>query len=230
MTRYILTALATMLLGIAPASATTETTTTLTFDSQGAIVDSFATVFGGVAGSPSSPAFTIYGGPDITPGSMRAGGVSTDDFYLDAYFFLGVTPPQAGPGGARHLVLGASQSFAGQSFGSLFPAYDEFLLIDAIAGLNAGTVPSFGKEYALVSGFQTQYGPQYAFDLGGTGYLTVFSPGQDFGTIRTSQTTVTVPGSVPEPGTWVMLILGLGLVGALARQRRPLAQASLTPA
>lgn len=230
MTRLFLAAIAALLLGVAPARAATETTTRLTFDSSGPIVDSFATVFGGPPGSPSSPAFTIYGGPDITPGSTVVGAVSSSDYILSAYFFLGVTPPSAGTESSRHLVMGANQSLAGQSFAALFPTYDEASLIDAIAGLNAGTVPDFGKEYALVSGFQTQYGPQYAFDLGGTGYLTAFSPGQDFGTIRTSQTTVTVPGSVPEAGTWVMLILGIGLVGALARQRRPLSQASLAPA
>lgn len=225
MTRFILAAIAALILGTAPALAATETTTTLTFNTTAPIVDSFATVFGGPAGSAPSPAFTIYGGPDITPGSTVVGAVSSTDYILSAYFFLGVTPPSPGALGARHLVVGANQSLAGQNFAALFPAYDEASLITAIAGLNAGTVPYFGKEYALVSGFQSKYGPQYAFDLAGTGYLTAFSSGQDFGTISTSQTTVTVPGSVPEPGTWMMLILGIGLVGMLARQQRPLVPA-----
>ena len=216
MIRFLLAALAVLLLGVAPASATTETTTTLTFNSKGAIVDNFVTVFGGPTGSP---AFTIYGGPHITPGSTRVGAVSTPDFTLDAYFFLGVTPPQSS--GTRQLVVGANQSLAGQSFASLFPTYDETSLIDAITGLNAGSVPSFGKEYALVSGFQAQYGAQYAFDLAGTGYLTAFASGQDFGTIGTSQTTVTLPGGVPELETWAMLVLGIGTIGALARRRPP---------
>jgi len=215
MIRFLLAALAALLLGVAPASANTETTTTLTFNSKGAIVDNFATVFGGPTGAP---AFTIYGGPEITPGSIRVGAVSTPESTLDAYFFLGVTPPAAGTG-LRQLVLGANQSFAGQSFASVFPTYDEASLIDAIAGLNAGSVPYFGKEYALVSWFQAKFGPQYAFDLDGTGYLTAFPIGQDFGTISTSQTTVTLPGGVPELETWAMLVLGIGMIGALMRRR-----------
>ena len=95
MIRFLLAALAALLLGVAPASANTETTTTLTFNSKGAIVDNFATVFGGPTGAP---AFTIYGRPDITPGSTRVGAVSTPGSTLDAYFFLGLTPPAAGTG------------------------------------------------------------------------------------------------------------------------------------
>jgi hypothetical protein len=222
MFRTVLMILSVLGLCASPAAlAAVETTSNLTFQSKGTIVDSFATVLGNVTGSPSSPAFTIYGGSDITPGRTLVGGVSTEDYYLDAYFFLGVT--EAVPGAAdaaRHLVLGANQSLAGQSFESLFPTYSESALIDAIVGLNAGTVPSFGQEYAMVSGFETQFAPQYAFSLSGTGYLTAFSPGQDFGTITTTQTVVDVPSGVPEPVTWAMMAIGVGMIGAMRRRSR----------
>jgi hypothetical protein len=37
---------------------------------------------------------------------------------------------------------------------------------------------------------------------------------------------VTSPGVIPEPGAWAMLIAGFGLVGAVARRRRPVAASS----
>lgn len=201
------------LLCASPASAVTEITTNLTFNAKGTIADHFSTAFGAVAGAPSGPAFTTYGGGEIAAGSTRFGAVSTPDFYYDAYFFLGVA--EGASPGTRHLILGANQSLAGQDFASLFPAYSEDALIDAIVGLNAGTVPDFGAEYQLVSGFQADFGSQYAFSLEGTGYMTAFSSGEDFGTIATSKAV----SGVPEPVTWVMMIAGLGMVGAILRRR-----------
>lgn len=219
MHRFIMAALSVFLFSAVPAHAGLETTTRLTFNSDGTIVDSFSTLFGGVTGNPSAPFLNIYGGPDIVPGTTLYGGTTTQDFYNDAYFFLGVTA--AGTGGGQHLVLGINQALEGQSFGALFPAYSEDALIDAIVGLNAGTAPSFGDEYKLVSGFQAQYGAQYAFSLAGTGYLTAFSDGVSFGTITTTQTTEYVPDAVPELATWMMMIVGCGVVG-LALRARPL--------
>lgn len=216
MVRFVLVAVWAFLLGASPAFAALETTTTLTFDPRDTIVDSFSTVFIGVPGDPTSPVLNIYGGPDITPGSTRFGGTSTSEIVTGAYFFMGVT---GAAGSARELVLGVNQSLAGQSFDSLFPSYSEIALIDAIVRLNAGTAPAFGSEFELASGFQSEYASQYAFGLGGTGYLTAFSPGQEFGTIDTSQTTVEIPGSVPEPVTWLMLIAGVGMIGAAVRRR-----------
>jgi hypothetical protein len=220
MLRFIIAAFGAVgLLGACPASAAVETTTQLTFNAKGAIVDNFSTVFGAFPGSPSGPAFTIYGGGDIAPGTTVFGAVSTPDYVLDAYFFLGVTEPEALVGGAQHLVLGGSQSLGGHSFESLFPSYSEDALVTAIVGLNAGTVPSYGAEYQLVSGFEAQYGSQYAFSLAGTGYLTSFSDGEEFGTITTSQTSVNVPSGVPEPTSWIMMSIGLGVLGVILRRR-----------
>lgn len=216
MLRFVLAAVGAFLLTVSPALAGLETTTTLTFNAKGTMVDNFSTAFGNVTGGPSVPSFNIYGGGDIAPGATRVAAVTTPDYYLDAYFFFGVT--EAGADGARHLVLGVNQDLAGHSFASLFPTYSQDALIDAIVGLNAETVPYFGAEYKLVSGFQAQYGPQFAFSLAGTGYLTAFSAAESFGTITTSSKTVYVPDAVPEPGTWLMMIVGLGAIGVLARR------------
>ncbi|MBB4859129.1 hypothetical protein HNO88_002455 [Novosphingobium chloroacetimidivorans] len=224
MHRFILAAMAAFAFSAAPAHAAFETTTRLTFNSQGPIQDSFSTLFGGATGNPSAPFLNTYGGPDITPGTTLYGGTTTDDFYADAYFFLGVAP-SAAPGGTRRLILGVNQNLAGQSFASLFPTYDEGALIDAIVGLNAGTAPAFGQAFQLVSGFQAQFGPQYAFKLDGTGFLTAFSEGTGFGTITTTQTTEYVPDAVPEPAVWLMMIVGCGVVGVALRRRKPGASA-----
>lgn len=208
------------LLAATPANAEVQTTTTLTFNSLGTLVDSFATVFGYTPGTKTTPAFSLYGGPDITPGETTFGAISTPDFVLDSYFYMGVTGPFSGEtSGARHLVLGVNQSLAGQDFASLFPGYDETALIDAIVALNADTAPAFGAEYQLLSGFQSALGSQYAFNLDGTGYLTAFSSGTNFGTIVTKQTIENIPGAVPETATWIMLIVGVGVTGATRRRR-----------
>jgi hypothetical protein len=209
------------LLTTCPARAEVQTTTTLTFNSNGTIVDNFATVFGSFPGGLSAPAFTIYGGPDITPGTTVFAAVSTPDYVMDAYFFLGVSDGKAGAeSGVQHLVVGGNQLLAGQSFASLFPTYSEDGLLKAIVGLNEGTAASLGAEYQLVSGFEAQYGPQYAFSLNGTGFLTSFSDSRDYGTIVTSQNSVEVPSGVPEPRTWIMMMLGIGVLG-IALRRRP---------
>ncbi len=55
-------------------------------------------------------------------------------------------------------------------------------------------------------------------------YVTTFLTGTnrqvDFQNIGfTAEVSTPVPGGVPEPATWAMLILGFGLVGAAARRR-----------
>jgi hypothetical protein len=37
------------------------------------------------------------------------------------------------------------------------------------------------------------------------------------------------PGAVPEPGTWVMMVVGIGTVGAMARRQRRKSKARLAP-
>ncbi|VWX54717.1 PEPxxWA-CTERM sorting domain-containing protein [Novosphingobium sp. 9U] len=219
MHRFILAALAAFLFSAAPAQAAFETTTRLTFNSQATIQDSFSTLFGGATGNPSAPFLNIYGGADITPGATIYGGTTTADFYNDAYFFLGVSD-SAAAGGAKRLVFGGNQDLSEQSFATLFPSYSEGALINAIVGLNAGTAPAFGEAFQLVSGFQAQYGAQYAFQLNGTGFLTAFSDGTNFGTITTTQTTETFPDAVPEVATWLMMIVGCAVVGGALRRRQ----------
>lgn len=44
------------------------------------------------------------------------------------------------------------------------------------------------------------------------------------GTLATNQGFVTVPGVIPEPATWAMMIGGFGMVGATMRRRRAAAK------
>jgi hypothetical protein len=62
-------------------------------------------------------------------------------------------------------------------------------------------------------------GTAYSIDFGGTANQTAFDD------ITFGSATPGVPG-VPEPGTWAMMILGFGMVGATVRSRRPAALAA----
>lgn len=67
-----------------------------------------------------------------------------------------------------------------------------------------------GAEAALLSGIASQ-----------EAYLNIHSTFVPSGEIRGQL--LAIPGSVPEPGTWAMMILGFGLAGAGLRGRRPAA-------
>jgi hypothetical protein len=72
----------------------------------------------------------------------------------------------------------------------------------------APTDPSFASAFATVNGFLTGLG-QYSDAYYEIDVLTNAAQ-QDF----------LVPVSVPEPGTWALLVAGLGVVGLVARRRK----------
>jgi len=52
----------------------------------------------------------------------------------------------------------------------------------------------------------------------------IINNGPEVGKIATNQGPVTVPGAVPEPATWAMMIGGFGMVGGAMRRRRTAAK------
>lgn len=59
------------------------------------------------------------------------------------------------------------------------------------------------------------------YDFAGSKKVAAFSVGSAFDSVRqVSGEFVAAPGAVPEPGTWGMMLLGFGLVGAMVRRKR----------
>jgi hypothetical protein len=61
--------------------------------------------------------------------------------------------------------------------------------------------------FAIATGFNNTDSGEYKLDIDGPGTVTVGG----------------VPGAVPEPGTWAMIIAGFGIVGCALRRRKVLA-------
>jgi hypothetical protein len=69
------------------------------------------------------------------------------------------------------------------------------------------------------------YGGYIEMDSRNTSRLSIYAPNGDFtsesGALLGFEKTPSVPGGVPEPATWAMMLLGFGTVGYAARRRRP---------
>ncbi|MBB4155297.1 subtilisin-like proprotein convertase family protein [Sphingomonas jinjuensis] len=48
--------------------------------------------------------------------------------------------------------------------------------------------------------------------------------GGDVGSLRSATLSITTTGAVPEPATWAMMLVGFGMVGAVARRRKSAAK------
>lgn len=155
----------------------------------------------------------------LTPGQLTGFGFPAGTtFDVSSVFLLGVASNLPGdPAGQDHLVVFTNDAFASSAksiaFGTLFPNTNETTLInDLETQTNPGDLFTF-------AGGDAASGPNGAIS---------FAPGQSFtaiafsgGQIVGTGTSTVLFGAVPETGTWVMLILGLGLTGAMLRQRRP---------
>ena len=154
----------------------------------------------GPDGSP--PDFTMT----ITGTANLSGIVSSNVGYLAGVFLNGnegsnPTPP----------TLDFSSGGLGESFTSLSPQIDQvFFIGDGLTGTGSGSVQTFFAPtgattlvLGIVDGFNYSGAPGAYFDNGG-----LFSGA------------VNVSGAVPEPVTWVMMVVGLGLAGAGLRINR----------
>jgi hypothetical protein len=143
---------------------------------------------------------------NIAGAANLSGIVSSNVGYLAGVFLNGnegsnPTPP----------TLDFSSGGLGESFTSLSPQIDQvFFIGDGLTGTGSGSVQTFFAPtgattlvLGIVDGFNYSGAPGAYFDNGG-----LFSGA------------VNVSGAVPEPVTWAMMVVGLGLVGASLRINR----------
>ncbi len=133
----------------------------------------------------------------------------------------------------QHLVLAVSSAYAaglisgGQDFSTIFPTYDENSLITDLhtIGSNSGNSTDDARNAAIGELFnfdatvQSRDGLTSA--LGGPLSLLSFSNATLVG--QGVASLVPLGGmtpAVPEPASWVMMIVGLGIVGYAMRRRR----------
>ena len=154
-------------------------------------------------------------------------GTSFDLWYGEPQsqlFLMGTAQNLPGdPEGQKHIVIFGNTDWVaaadGIAWGTLFPTVLESQLIAALEDAATGEgqqssydlIDSFWFDVALPSGLY--FGPNSDFSV------IAFSTGQVIGSGSVTSTSTSIPGAVPEPATWAMLITGFGLVGVAARRR-----------
>ncbi len=134
-------------------------------------------------------------------------------------FMLGVAQDLPGdPDGQKHLVLFTNDSWAASAehiaFGTLFPNTDEDQLIAYLQGSGEGP-----GVFGFADG-DAEGGPNgdLAFLPGDSFTEIAFSDGQIIGAGQ-SFSTPAPTSAAPEPGTWALMALGVGLAGLAMRRR-----------
>ncbi len=154
--------------------------------------------------------------------------VITDPFVktnpIISNFILGVASHLAGdPAGQQHLVVFTNDSFAagaqGVDFGTLFPNTNETTLInDLTTNLDQAAVGDTVYNQAINDLFTFAAGDAknagIGFGSASSFSAVAFSSGQTIGT------GLSFTSPAPEPETWALLMLGIGLIGAAVRARR----------
>lgn len=153
--------------------------------------------------------------------------------------YQGTLGPDEGVQSGDRLII---YDFAGYVDGSIFATSP--LLTTSTEFTTVGLIdPSQSDNPTLVNliftyngpDFQTSGGPFAPVDFNGLGAVSIFqntrldafttfttknNPDATEGTVVTTLGTTQVPGAVPEPASWLMMIGGFGMVGFSARRRR----------
>lgn len=139
--------------------------------------------------------------------------------------------PTAGGG---LLITGITGTFRGGAITSLlapgtFGGNDNLLFPDAGSGAVPDRLLSFAGFSFTFQGGAPQPANIFATTLVASGY-GVLEAGESIAAGSFSVTRVTTPppvGAIPEPGTWALMLLGFGFVGA-AMRRRPAIRVSVS--
>lgn len=170
-----------------------DSPTSLTFTGSGGdIVASFASGAGEIEGNPSAGRFATDG---VNYFETNSAFSATFNVPVAAFGFYGTD-------------IG---DFAGQLGINLLRASgdSELLVPHTINGPN-GSLLFFGVIDQANPFTGVQFTSTDSSDFFGFDQMTIGDVGQ-----------VTPPGAIPEPGTWAMMLLGFGGLGAVLRRRRP---------
>ncbi len=140
----------------------------------------------------------------VSAAAGLSGVISSNVGYLTGVFINGAE-------GTTTSLADSNFTGTGESFSSLSPAIDQvFFIGDGLTGTGAGSRQSFTAPLGateLVLGI-----------VDADGY--VGPPGAYFDNTGAYSVTVNLPGAVPEPGTWSMMLIGFGLIGFAVRAHR----------
>lgn len=203
------------------------------------IVFTVAAAFGALALSPAAQAAVIDVGPqtDTFVGDTRGYWFTAPvDFYMTGLFVpadatnveqniavvkLGAVPPiyPTTTNDFSTLVI-----FRGVESEGLIPTSIQFLAGDRVGVLGSrGIINSYGEgNYASSIGGNpvTLARLGYQWDLASTDPQDLWTEDGRISRVWFTYEVGLIPGGVPEPASWAMLIAGFGLTGATMRRRR----------
>lgn len=94
-----------------------------------------------------------------------------------------------------------------------FPTDISFVTADGTATLYTGIDQNY-FDYVLFGGIT---------DTKGFSSVTIYgTDGEDFIAYDSLRYSTSLAGAAPEPGAWALMLLGVGVIGAIARRRRDL--------
>ena len=158
------------------------------------------------AGIAPSIGWTVFGGFIVSPGATFTGGSPTHTFYGPV---LNYGTLIAHSGAMNNDKLNRLSALQGAIWKTINPTYN-VAATNGNAGFNA----------AVTNYYNTYRGANYATNLTGYGTvhsgITFISETGKYGKNSAHQS-FAIAG-VPEPGTWLVMILGFGLTGAMLRR------------
>jgi hypothetical protein len=149
------------------------------------------------------------GGPNVFSSSIDSAAGLSAVYSNNVGYLAGVFIN--GSEGSTSSLPSSNFTGSGESFASLSPAVDQIFFIgDGLTGTGTGAVQSF---VVPVGATELVLGIVDGYDYNGP-------PGAYFDNGGHYDVTVNLPGAVPEPGTWALMLAGLGGVGAMLRSGR----------